>query len=110
MCELYVLSHFREAVAEAKIAEELAAAINEGRAEAEEINKTIAAAEDAMDQFSPSANLDLLSERIAKIMLDTAFVKIDQASSLEARERLLRYAVELCRKIKHDLDVDREIV
>lgn len=106
MCELVYLDQFREAVADAKIAEEFAAAINEGRAEAEAINKKIDAAEDAMNQLSSGANLDLLSERIAKVMLDTAFVKIDQATSLEARQRLLRYAVELCRKLKNDLDIE----
>ena len=93
MCDIYYLDHFRPDVADARV-------------EAEEVNKKIDVAEDAMDQLLPRANLDVLSERLAKIMLDTAFLKIDQASSLASRERLLRYAVEQCRKLKHDLDIE----
>ena len=85
-CDIYYLDQFREAVADAKIAEEFAA-INVGQSEAE----------DTTDQ---------LPERLAKIMLDTAFIKIDLVTSLEARQRLLRYAVELCRNLRNDLDIE----
>ncbi len=84
MCELYYLDHFRPEVVE-------------DQTEAEAVNDTIDAAEDAMGQ---------LPERLAKVMLDTAFVEIDKVYSLDARQRLLRYAVELCSNLRNDVSIE----
>ncbi len=93
MCDLYYLDHFRPEV----------------RAEAEETNEKIDAAEAAMQESKSNADgaLDRVIERVAKITLDTTFVKINQVSDPAARERLIRYAGELCRKAQ--IDLDREL-
>ncbi|MEE8113884.1 MAG: hypothetical protein V3T23_05970 [Nitrososphaerales archaeon] len=101
MCELYVLSHFREAVAEAKIAEAVGAAIID-----DDFVETV---EELMDDAKTS--MKALSERTAKLALDLAFIQIERIYNNDAaQERLLRYAGEMCRKLEHDLDVDKEIV
>lgn len=97
MCELYYLDHFREAVAEKQ-------------AEAEAVNERVDVAEDAMRESKSlmSGAAERLAERIAKISLDTAFVKIDQVSNPAARERLIRYAGELTRAVQNNLDAESD--
>lgn len=86
MCELFYLDHFREEVADKK-------------AEAE---KKVAAAEDLMRDAKVS--MKTMSERTAKLALDLAFIQIQSIHNDDmARVRLIRYAVELCRKAKDEL-------
>jgi len=92
MCDLYYLDHFRPETTDLQD-------------EAIETNEKINAAVEAMrETLSSTARI---SERIAKSMLDVTFRKISEVDAA-AQERLLRYAIELCRKLKHDFDADRE--
>lgn len=86
-CNIYYLDQFRETIAEKK---------------AEAVKTKIADAEELMQEAKVS--MKILSERTAKLMLDLAFNKImyiDDAT----KERLVRYADELCCKAKDDLNV-----
>lgn len=90
MGNLYYLDQIREAVEDAKAAAQI---------EAEETVAKVVAAEKAM-----VASLVGMNERDAKLSIDFTFVKITLVPDNAARERLLRYAVERCHKIKADLD------
>ncbi len=81
-CDIYYLDQFRESVAEAKVAE----------------------AEELMREAKVS--MKAMSERTAKLALDLAFLQIQSVHNNDAAKvRLVRYAVELCRKAKDDLNV-----
>lgn len=85
-CDIYYLDHFREEVADKK-------------AEAE---KKVAAAEDLMRDAKVS--MKTMSECTAKLALDLSFIQIQSIHIDDmARVRLIRYAVELCRKAKDEL-------
>ena len=86
-CDVYYLDQFREAVAD-KISEENA--------------EKVAAAEELM--LDAKLSMKALSERTAKFALDLAFIQIQSVHNDDtARVRLIRYAVELCRKAKDEL-------
>ncbi len=97
MGDLYYLDQYREAVAEAEIADKVKAVVN---------TKKVDAAEELMQEAKVS--MKIMSERTAKLMLDLAFNKITHMSDDLASERLIRYAGELHCKAKFDLDERQE--
>ncbi len=81
-CDIYYLDHFREALAEKKVAE------------AEELMR------------AAKVSMKMASEHTAKLALDLAFLQIQSVHNNNvAKVRLVRYAVELCHKAKDGLDV-----
>ena len=91
MCELYYLDHFRPEV----------------RAEAEETNEKMDVAVEQMRAVP--ASIDRVRESLAKTLLDIAFVRVRDTDSA-AQERLTRYAGELIRKAKDNLNNDQEVI
>ena len=98
-CDIYYLDHFRAAVAEAKVAKMVGVEIDD--------DDLVEAVEALMNDARVS--MKSLSERTAKLALDLAFIQIQGIHNNDAaQERLLRYAVELCRKLEDDLDRKQE--
>lgn len=103
MCNLYYLDQYRAEIFERKLAEKI---------EAVRVAVGAIGAEKSADEKgeeirrATKASLKVLSERTAKLALDLAFMQImDVHNDGTAKVRLVRYAVELCRKAKDDLDV-----
>lgn len=103
MCNLYYLDQYRAEIFERELAEKI---------EAVRVAVGAIGAEKSVDEKveemrrAIKASLKALSERTAKLALDLAFTQImDVHNDDAAKVRLIRYAVELCRRANDDLDV-----
>lgn len=103
MCDLYYLDQYRAEIFDRELAEKI---------EAVRVAVGAIGAEESEDgkveeiRRATKASLKVLSERTAKLALDLAFMQImDVHNDNAAKVRLMRYAVELCRRTKDDLDV-----
>ncbi len=95
MCELYYLDQYRAAVVEAEVTDKIKAVVN-----AEKVSE----AEELMREAKIS--MKAMSERTAKLALDLAFLQIQSVhNDGAAKERLVRYAGELCCKARNEFDV-----
>ena len=103
MCDLYYLDQFRAEIAERDL---------EKKIEAVRVAVRAVGAEESVDEKiekirrATETSLKSLSERTAKLALDLAFIQImDVHNDDAAKERLLRYTNELCRRAKSKIDV-----
>lgn len=89
MCDLYYLEQFRD--------------IEKRKAESEakdiEIDEPTIAYETA---------LTMINENAVKTAFDLIFNKISYMQDDESKERLIYYAIEMCNRIKDDIDANKE--
>lgn len=100
MCELYYLDHFRDAVADAKAAEEAHTVMEE----------TVEMMDVVGAEAAMAHSLDTMDERGAKVAIDLAFMRVLLVPELDARIRLMRYVVERVKKAKMDFQLEVETV
>lgn len=102
MCDIYYLDQFRAEIFERELTKKI---------EAVRVAVRAIGAEKSVDEkieemrCATKTSLRVLSESVAKLALDLAFTQVMNIhNDNTAKVRLIRYAVELCRKAKDDLD------